>query len=453
MIRNQVFPLLSKQIVAFGVSWGAKGCRINQKTWFLEYSHNFDFRSKLQMKSIDEQMAVLMQGVEFGDEQIKETMEAELRERLAEGRPLRVYCGYDPTAPDIHMGHTVTMRKLRQFQELGHEVTFLIGNFTGLIGDPSDRDSVRRQQTAEEVMEKAKTYTDQAFKILDREKTLIRYNADWLAKLTFEDVLELASHFTVQQFLARDRFAQRYERGDPIWVHEFMYALMQGYDAVAMNTDAQVGGTDQLFNLMAGRKLQEAFGQKPQIALTTPILVGTDGHLRMSQTTGNYIGINEPPEEMYGKVMSIPDHAMLDYYILVTRFGPDEVAAVERDLAAGSLHPMEAKMQLAREIVSIFHSDEAAAQAEAHFKKVFQKHELPSEMPTYHPSVPEMNIVDLLATTDLTKSKSEARRLIQQGGVRLDGEKVGSIEFMVSVKDGMILQVGKRRFVRLIRDE
>ncbi|TEU10380.1 MAG: tyrosine--tRNA ligase [Anaerolineales bacterium] len=405
------------------------------------------------MKSIDEQMAILMQGVEFGDEQIKETMAAELRERLAEGRPLRIYCGYDPTAPDIHLGHTVTMRKLRQFQELGHEVTFLIGNFTGLIGDPSDKDSVRKQQTAEELMEKAETYTDQAFKILDREKTLIRYNADWLAKLTFEDVLKLASHFTVQQFLARDRFAQRYGRGEPIWVHEFMYALMQGYDAVAMNTDVQVGGTDQLFNLMAGRKLQEAFGQKPQIALTTPILVGTDGHLRMSKTTGNYIGINEPPEEMYGKVMSIPDHAMLDYYTLVTRFSPDEVTTVERGLADGSLHPMEAKRQLAREIVSIFHNDEAAAGAEAHFKKVFQKRELPSEMPSHRPSAPEMNIVDLLMATDLAKSKSEARRLIGQGGVKLDGEKVGSIELMVSVKDGMILQVGKRRFARLVRDE
>ena len=405
------------------------------------------------MKSIDEQMAILMQGVEFGDEQLKETMEAELRERLAEGRPLRVYCGYDPTAPDIHLGHTVTMRKLCQFQELGHEVTFLIGNFTGLIGDPSDRDSARRQQTAEEVMEKAKTYTDQAFKILDREKTLIRYNADWLAKLTFEDVLKLASHFTVQQFLARDRFAQRYGRGDPIWVHEFMYALMQGYDAVAMNTDVQVGGTDQLFNLMAGRKLQEAFGQKPQIALTTPILVGTDGHLRMSQTTGNYIGINEPPEEMYGKVMSIPDHTMLDYYTLVTRFSPDEVTTVERGLADGSLHPMEAKMKLAREIVSVFHSNEAAAKAEAHFRKVFQKRELPSEMPIHRPSASDLNIVDLLVATDLAKSKSEARRLIQQGGVKLDGEKVSSIELMVSVKDGMILQVGKRRFARLIQDE
>lgn len=404
------------------------------------------------MKSIDEQMAILMQGVEFGDEQIKETMEAELRERLAEGRPLRVYCGYDPTAPDIHLGHTVTMRKLRQFQELNHEVTFLIGTFTGLIGDPSDRDSVRRQQTAEEAIEKAKTYADQAFKILDREKTLIRYNADWLSKLTFVDVIKLASHFTVQQFLARDLFAQRYGRGDPIWVHEFLYALMQGYDAVAMNTDVQIGGTDQLFNLMAGRKLQEAFGQKPQIALTLPILVGTDGHLRMSKSTGNYIGINEPPEEMYGKVMSIPDHAMLNYYTLVTRFGPDEVEAVERGLADGSLHPMEAKMQLAREIVSIFHGDEAVARAEAHFKKVFQERELPGEMPTHRPAASEMNIVDLLVVTDLAKSKGEARRLVQQGGVKLDGEKVDSIEGVVSVKDGMILQVGKRRFVRLVQD-
>jgi tyrosyl-tRNA synthetase len=220
-----------------------------------------------------------------------------------------------------------------------------------------------------------------------------------------------------------------------------------------MNTDVQVGGTDQLFNLMAGRKLQEVFGQKPQIALTLPILVGTDGHLRMSKTTGNYIGINEPPEEMYGKVMSIPDQALLNYYTLVTRFSPDEVAAVERGLADGSLHPMEAKMQLAREIVSIFHSDETAAGAEAHFEQVFQKRELPSEMPTYRPSASELNIVDLLVATDLAKSKSEARRLIQQGGVKLDDEKVDSIEWMVPVRDGMILQVGKRRFVRLVRDE
>jgi len=242
------------------------------------------------MPTIDEQMAILMQGVEYGDDQIKEVMAAELRERLAEGRPLRVYCGYDPTAPDLHLGHTVTMNKLRQFQDLGHEVTFLIGSITGLIGDPSDRDSARRQQTPEEVAQKAKSYAEQAFKVLDRERARVRYNGDWLADLRLSDVIELASQFTVQQFLAQERLAKRHERGEPIWMHEMLYALMQGYDAVTLQTDVQVGGTEQLFNLMAGRKLQEHFGQRPQVVLTMPILVGTDGHMRMSQTTGNYIG-------------------------------------------------------------------------------------------------------------------------------------------------------------------
>lgn len=401
------------------------------------------------MKPVKEQMAIIMQGVDMGDKQLEETMAAELRERLSEGRPLRVYCGYDPTAPDIHLGHTVTMRKLRQLQDLGHEVTFLIGNFTGLIGDPSDRDSARQQQTMEALMAKAKTYTDQAFKVLDREKTIVRYNADWLAGLTFADVIGLASNFTVQQFLARDRFALRYEKGDPIWVHEFLYALMQGYDAVAMNTDLQIGGTDQLFNLMAGRKLQEAFGQKPQIALTFPILVGTDGHLRMSQTTGNYIGINESPEEMYGKVMSIPDHAMMNYFTLVTRYGPEQIAAVEGALKAASRHPRDVKMELAREIVSAFHSDEAALAAEEHFKAVFQRQELPEDIPTHKLAGPR-NVVDLLTEAGLVRSKSDGRRMVQQGAVRLDGEKVTDIETTIEIAGEAILQVGKRRFIRLV---
>jgi tyrosyl-tRNA synthetase len=403
------------------------------------------------MKPVDEQMAILMQGVDFGDEQIKEVMAAELRERLSEGRPLRVYCGYDPTAPDIHLGHTVTMNKLRQFQDLGHEVTFLIGSFTGLIGDPSDRDSVRRQQTPEEVVEKGRTYADQAFKVLDRERTRIRYNGDWLSKLTFTDVIELASHFTVQQFLAQDRLAKRHRKGDPIWIHEMLYALMQGYDAVALETDVQVGGTEQLFNLMAGRKLQEHFGQRPQVVLTFPILVGTDGHMRMSKSTGNYIGIDEPPHEMYGKVMSLPDQAMMNFYTLVTRFHPDEVTAVERGLAGGSLHPMEAKKKLAREIVSQYHGDEAAAQAEARFEQVFQQGDLPSEIPIYRPSASEINVVDLLVDAGLAPSKSQARRLIAQGGVKLDGHKVDDIEFVVAVREGMVVQVGRRRFVEMGR--
>ena len=403
------------------------------------------------MKPIDEQMAILMQGVEFGDEKIKEVMTAELRERLAAGRPLRVYCGYDPTAPDIHLGHTVTMNKLHQFQELGHEVTFLIGSFTGQIGDPSDKDGVRRQQTPEEVMEHARTYAEQAFKILDRARTQIRHNGEWLARLSFAEVIDLASHFTVQQFLAQDRLSKRYRKGDPIWIHEFMYALVQGYDATEMRTDVQVGGTEQLFNLLAGRKLQEHFGQRPQVVLTLPILVGTDGYQRMSKTTGNYIGIDEPPSEMYGKVMSIPDHAMMNYYTLVTRFHPDEIAAVARGLRDGSLHPMEAKKKLARDIVSRYHGDDATISAVAHFRQVFQHHDLPSEMPVYRPGVPEVTIADLLVDTGLASSKSQARRLIAQGGVRLDGTQVSKHEQVVRVQDGTILQVGKRRFVKLCR--
>lgn len=401
------------------------------------------------MKPVDEQMPILMQGVEFGDLQMRETMEAELRERLAEGRPLRVYCGYDPTSPDLTLGHTITMRKLRQFQELGHQAIFLIGDFTGLVGDPSDKESVRRQQTPEEVAEKAETYLRQAFKILDPDTTVVRYNSEWLSKLTFIDVIELASHFTVQQFLARENFARRYDRGDPVWLHEFLYALMQGRDAVAMETDVQLGGTDQTFNLLLGRKLQEAFGQRPQICLTFPILVGTDGYLRMSQSTGNYIGIDEPPEEMYGKVMSLPDHAMIEYYTLVTRFTPDQISVINRGLAHGSLHPRDVKMQLAREIVSIFHGDDAAERAEQHFRTVFQERELPSDMPTHLVEAP-INVVDLLAASGLTKSKGEARRLIQQGGVRLDGEKMKSIEETVTVEQEAVLQVGKRRFMKLI---
>jgi len=401
------------------------------------------------MKPVDDQMPILMQGVEFGDPQTQETMEAELRERLAEGRPLRVYCGYDPTSPDLHLGHTITMRKLRQFQDLGHDAIFLIGDFTGLVGDPSDRESARRQQTPEEVAEKAETYLEQAFKILDPDKTIVRRNSEWLSKLSFIDVIELASHFTVQQFLARQNFSRRYDKGDPVWLHEFLYALMQGRDAAAMETDVQLGGTDQLFNLLVGRKLQEIFGQRPQICLTFPILVGTDGYLRMSKSTGNYIGIDEPPVEMYGKVMSLPDHAMLDYYMLVTRFTPDQIASINQGLGDGSLHPRDVKMQLAREIVSIFHGDEAAGEAEHHFRTVFQERELPPEMPIYALEGPT-NVVEVITASGLAKSKSEARRLIQQGGVRLNGEKVESIDAVVTVEKEAVLQVGKRKFTRLV---
>ncbi len=403
--------------------------------------------------TIDEQVAILMRGAEFGDEQIKEHMREELRERLIEskktGRPLRVYCGYDPTAPDIHLGHTVTMRKLHQFQELGHQAIFLIGTFTSLIGDPSDQDKARPRRTPEEVAENARTYVKQTHRILDPEKTEVLYNADWLAKLTFEDIIGLAANFTVQQFLARDNFSKRHKNGDPIWLHEFFYALMQGYDAVAVKTDVQLGATEQLFNLLAGRKLQESLGQNPQVCLTFPILVGTDGNLRMSKSTGNYIGVDETPEDKYGKTMSIPDSAMRNWFELVTRWTPEQIDELLEMVERGELHPMEAKKKLAWEIVSIFDGDEAADKAAAHFARVHQQRQLPEEMPTLTLAGPT-NVVDIIHGAGMAPSKSQARRLVQQGAVKLDGERVTGIETEITVEGEKVLQVGKRRFLRLV---
>jgi tyrosyl-tRNA synthetase len=402
--------------------------------------------------SIDKQVAILMRGTDFGDERTKEHMKKELRERLVEssktGKPLRVYAGFDPTATHLTLGHTVPMRKLRQFQELGHEVTFLIGTFTGLIGDASDKTSARKQQTPEQVQAFARTYTKQAFKILDPEKTIVRENGTWLSKLSFADVIGLASNFTVQQFLARENFSLRYEKGDPIWLHEFFYALMQGYDAVAMETDVQLGATEQLFNLMAGRKLQEAFGQKPQVCLTLPILVGTDGTERMSKSTGNHVGITDTPEDKYGKTMSIPDSAMRNWFELVTRWRPERINQLIDAVERGELHPMEAKKKLAWEIVAIFDGDEAAEKAAAHFERVHQKRKLPKDMPSLTLTEPT-NVIDVIHTAGFAKSKSEARRLVKQGAVKLDDERIEGIETNIMPGDEQILQVGKRRFVRL----
>ena len=403
--------------------------------------------------TIDEQVAVLMRGAEFGDEQIKDHMREELRERLIEsektGCPLRVYVGFDPTATYLTIGHTVPMRKLRQFQELGHQVIFLIGTFTGLIGDPSDKTNARAQQTPEQVAENARTYTDQAFRILDSEKTEVRDNAEWLSKLTFADVIKLASHFTVQQFLSRDNFSQRYEKGDAIWLHEFFYALMQGYDAVALETDVQAGGTDQLFNLLAGRKIQESFGQRPQVCITLPILVGTDGHLRMGKSKGNYIGIDEAPEVKYGKTMSIPDSAMRNWFELVTRWAPEQIDELLGAVERGEVHPMEAKKKLAWEIVSIFDGDEAADKAAVHFERVHQQRKLPEDMPSRVLAEPT-NVVEIIYDAGFAPSKSQARRLVQQGAVRLDGEKITDIKAEIEIDDEAVLQVGKRRFLQLV---
>lgn len=406
-----------------------------------------------QFLPVDEQMRILMRGVDFGDEQTYKNMEKELHERLQEsydtGRPLRVYCGYDPSSPDLHLGHTISMRKLRQFQDLGHEVTFLIGTFTGMIGDPSDKDSARRQQTLEETLKKAQTYAEQAFRVLDRSKTRIRYNHEWLSKLTFGDVVNLASNFTVQQFLARENFANRYARGDAIWLHEFFYALMQGYDAVALETDVQIGGTDQLFNLMAGRKLMEAFGMRPQVVLTFPILPGTDGVLRMSKSTGNYIGIDEPPGVIFTKVLNLPDSVIRTYAVLVTRWEQDEIDALFAQVESGQLEMRELKHKLAWEIVSIFQGDAAANQAAEDAHRMHEG-EAPSDAPVFILTVP-MNILDVLMEGGLVKSKGEARRLVEQNGVRLNGQIVTSKEQMLMPNTGeQVIQAGKRRFLRVV---
>ncbi|RIK55708.1 MAG: tyrosine--tRNA ligase [Chloroflexi bacterium] len=404
---------------------------------------------------VDEQMQILMRGVDFGDQLTYTNMERELHARLEEsaatGRPLRVYCGYDPSSPDLHLGHTISMRKLRQFQDLGHDVTFLIGTFTGIIGDPSDKESARKQQSLTEALEKAKTYADQAWAVLDPARTTVRYNHEWLSELSFEQIVQLASNFTVQQFLARDNFSKRYANGDAIWLHEFFYALMQGYDAVALNTDVQVGGTDQLFNLMAGRKLMESFGLKPQIVLTSRILVGTDGVQRMSKSTGNTIGVNDPPGIMFTKVLNIPDSAIRNYAELVTRWPQAQIDRFFHDVETGAIDMRELKHRLAWEIVSIFHGDAEAGKAAEDAARMHQG-EAPSDAPAFQVRAP-IGIVDLLHAAGAVTSKSEGRRLVQQGGVRLQGETIKEVDFVVEPdSQERTLQAGKRKFLRLVSE-
>ena len=400
---------------------------------------------------IDDQVALLMQGTEYGDEELKKNMAHELRQRLIEAerehRPLRIYCGFDPRTSDLHLGHTVPMRKLRQFQELGHEVTFVVGSFTSLIGDPSDKDKLRPRLTQMEVEYNARTYAEQAYKILDRSKTKIRFNSEWLSELTFAELIELASNFTLQQFITRENFRKRWDNGDPIYLHETFYAIMQGYDAHALKTDVQVGGTDQLFNIItAARKIMTSLGDKPNIAIILGILPGTDGEVKMSKSLGNHIPLLSTPEDMYGKVMSMPDKAMGSFMRLVTRWTPDRIAELEAGLNSGTLHPRDAKMSLAREIVAIFHDEAAALAAEAAFKKVFQQKDVPDKMPEFALQ-PGQTVLDVLAAAGLVASKSDGRRMIEQKGVKLDGEILE--KFDAAFPHPGVLQVGKRRFVRV----
>ena len=402
--------------------------------------------------TIDEQVALFMQGTEYGDQELKQAMANELRERLLEvqreDRPLRVYCGFDPRTSDLHLGHTVPIRKLRQFQEAGHEVTFLVGNYTSLIGDPSDQDKLRPQLTIEQADQNARTYAEQAYKILDRQKTLVRFNAEWLAEISFLELIKLASNFSIQQFLTRETFRKRWDNGDAIYLHETFYSLMQGYDAYTLKADVQVGGTDQLFNIVtAARKIMTFLGAKPNIPVILGILPGTDGEVKMSKSLGNHIPLLSTPEDMYGKVMSVPDKAMGQFFRLVTRFTPADIAAIENGLAEGSMHPRDVKMRLAHEIVSIYHHPDAATQAEEAFVRVFQQKETPDEMPVYTLQAGQ-TVLDVILAAKMASSKSEGRRLIDQKGVRLEGETLTDPN--QPFPHPGVLQAGKRHFVRIV---
>ncbi len=400
---------------------------------------------------IKEQVAVLMQGTEYGDEKIKESMRRELFERLQqaekENRPLRVYCGYDPTKADLHLGHTVTMRKLRQFQDFGHEVTFLIGDYTALIGDPSDKDVTRPILTSEEIQKNAETYADQAFRILDKEKTKIRYNSEWLSKLNFAEIIRLTQYFTVQQFLSREKFRLRWEKGDPIYLHETLYAVMQGYDAYILKADVQVGGTDQFFNIVtAARKVMTALGSQPNIAICLGILPGTDGSEKMSKSLGNYVPITTTPNDIYGKIMSIPDESMPIYSRLVTRWSPAMIEKIEKALSIGELHPKDAKMKLAYEVTSAFYGDQKADNAKKDFIQKFQEKTVPDDMDVF-PISNDTICLDVLVAVGLVSSRTQGRRMVEQNAVKLDGVVISN--WNTRMQPG-VLQVGKRKFIRLI---
>ncbi len=406
------------------------------------------------MREVERQMRLLASGT---DEMLpRGGLEEKLRRCLQEGRPLRVKFGVDPTRPDLHLGHAVPLRKLRQFQDLGHQVILLIGDFTARVGDPSARDVTRPQLSREEVEENARTYTEQAFRILDPGNITIEYNSRWLAPLTFEDLLGLTSHFTVARLLERDDFQRRYRNNVPICLHEFLYPVMQAYDSVALEADVEIGGTDQKFNLLAGRELQRALGQEPQCVMTLPILVGLDGSMKMSKSLGNHVGLTDPPDEMFGKLMSLPDELMPEYLRLTTGLEPDAAEAWIRDWEEGSLHPAELKRRLAGSVVELYWGKEASDAARERFDLVFRERRQPHEMPTF--PLREDMLLDgrimlarLAALAGLYPSVSEARRSIRQGGMRLNGEKVEDedAEFSPEELRGAVLQKGKRAFVRI----
>ena len=400
------------------------------------------------MISAAEQFRLISHGV--ADLLPEDEFKKKLEKSVATNTPLIVKLGLDPTAPDIHLGHTVVLRKLKLFQDFGHKVIILIGDFTARIGDPTGKSVTRPPLTEEQVITNAKTYQEQIFKVLDPEKTEVRFNSEWLSKLDFADVLKLASKYTVARMLERDDFHKRYTEGRPISIHEFMYPLMQGYDSIALKADVEFGGTDQTFNLLMGRHLQGEEGMSEQTIITMPILEGLDGVQKMSKSLGNYIGISEAPSEMYGKAMSIPDELMMRYFMLVTDMSIEEQEQLSKDLESGAAHPRDVKMKLAHTIVRLYHGEEAANFGQNEFVRVFQKHAMPTDIPEYKVAITEepVFVPQLLSGAGLTASNGEARRSIKAGAFKIDGEKCN--EEYVVLKDGMVLQVGKRKFIKIV---
>ena len=414
------------------------------------------------MKSVAEQMALIQKGCQeiIREEELKERLE----KSLATDKPLRVKAGFDPTAPDLHLGHTVLIQKLKHFQDLGHQVIFLIGDFTGLIGDPSGKSETRPPLTEEEVKANAVTYERQIFKVLDQEKTVIDFNSRWMKPMLAQDLIRLAARHTVARMLERDDFHKRQVAQTPIAIHEFLYPLIQAYDSVALEADVELGGTDQKFNLLVGRDIQREYGQEPQIVITLPLLEGLDGVQKMSKSLGNYVGIDEPPREMFGKMMSVPDSLMLRYYELLSDISPEDLAKLTRDLANGAKHPREAKEELAREITTRYHGMAAAEEAAREFDLLHRKHEIPENVESverfFNPMaeaeiIPSSLRVDspwiahVMVSTGTSATTSQAMRLIEQGAVKIDREKVSDKKLEVPVNKPFLLQVGKRKFKRV----
>lgn len=396
------------------------------------------------MINIDEQIKIIMKGA---DEIIGlDTLKEKLKKSNEENRPLIVKLGLDPSAPDIHLGHTVVLRKMKQLQDLGHKIVIIIGDFTGKIGDPTGKAKGRKALSTEQVLENAKTYEKQIFKILDKEKTDVRFNSEWLSKLSFEETIKLASTMTVARMLEREDFKKRYESQIPISIHEFFYPLMQGYDSVVLNADIELGGTDQRFNVLMGRMLQKEYGQESQTTIFMPLLEGLDGKEKMSKSLGNYIGIDEDADVMFEKAMRIPDELIIKYFNLVTDIHPDIIEGIEKELNDGSINPRDIKMRLAREITLLYNNEEKTKSAEERFKKVFQKGQIPDNIEVIKVNKNNLDISEILVNNNFVKSKNELRRISNQGGLKVNENKISDLS-KVEIEDKMIIQIGKKKFV------